>query len=228
MIVVRQDMRSVRSDPQARQPVGGERASIDVDPVVAQLGLPDGRVAVHDDEAEVAVVLQELAPDAEQVGRRLIFELGAGLDASVHGEIGAQTRIETGLLVEAQMLMRQVLAKAVPDGLRRNGEGEQARRDAVGQESGEPADGSPLRQAVTPAEKIQKQLLVVAPEEGSLNFAPTGNEPGNDSRRVRSPIDIVAQIHFQRTPGLEPGLVLVDALLRLDKQSARPWMSPTR
>ena len=61
MSVVRQDMRPVRSDPQACQAVGGERAGIDVDPVVAQLGLPDGRVAVHDDEAELAVVLQELS-----------------------------------------------------------------------------------------------------------------------------------------------------------------------
>ena len=52
----------------------GISACIDIDAVWADFGLPDGRVAVHHDLAEIFFVRQEILPDPEQVMSALLAQ----------------------------------------------------------------------------------------------------------------------------------------------------------
>ena len=55
-------------DAQHRQPVGEIGAGVEVDAVRAKVDALDRRMAVDDDEAEVAVVVEEFVADAGEIG----------------------------------------------------------------------------------------------------------------------------------------------------------------
>src|SRR3546814_12529018 len=72
---------------EAGEPPRGERAGVDADAVVEDLGPLADRMAVHDDTAVVALVAQEGPADPEQVFRRLLRQRPARPAAGLHTHI---------------------------------------------------------------------------------------------------------------------------------------------
>src|SRR3546814_12054320 len=72
---------------EAGEPPRGERAGVDADAVVEDLGPLADRMAVHDDTAVVALVAQDGLADPEQAFRRLLRQRLARPDAGMPEQI---------------------------------------------------------------------------------------------------------------------------------------------
>jgi hypothetical protein len=85
--LARQESDAVAVQSGACETPGHVRAGVDVDPIWSNLGVFGGRMAVHDDFAEVLSTFEERLANPQKVFRALIFQGNTGPDAGMAEKI---------------------------------------------------------------------------------------------------------------------------------------------
>jgi hypothetical protein len=187
-----------------REPARAERKRVDADPVAMVFWGRRRRVAMHDNSAEVAAVLQELVAYPNQVVLNLAFERHARPDTGMGEKVAADAEAGFQAPVELQVILRQQLTEdrvclEQPGPAQKKSVLDNVRRHAIGKERGIATIINPTQPRAWFIQEGQQHVLVVSFQEDrrEARWQPA-YQPVHYTCRVWAAIDIVAEKNEQR------------------------------
>ena len=183
------------------------------------LGPLDDRVAVDDDDAMVAAVVEEALADPPEVAADLLVEGDSRADSGMDEQIVAEAEAVVHLVEEADVALRHLADQPLHDRGRSRVQhpagGEAVALGAFGAAIGQPV----LDARIVAAEDAEEEFLVIALEEDVAGESGRArDEQVDDSAAVGTAVDEVAE---EDQPGLgrpAPRIVLLDPGEQVDEE----------